>query len=57
MRAGGVLAVRIMEALGASASDAVVPTGFPTTSVPTYPTNIAGGPNFLTINSVGVYQL
>jgi uncharacterized phage protein gp47/JayE len=57
MRAGGVLAVRIMEALGASASDAVVPTGFPTTSVPTYPTNIASGPNFLTINSVGVYQL
>lgn len=56
-RAGGVLAVRIMEALGGSASDAVVPAGFPTTTVPTYPTSIEGGPNLLTINSVGVYEL
>ncbi len=56
-RAGGVLAVRIMEALGSSASDAVVPAGFPTTAIPTYPTDVEDGPSLLTIDNVGVYQL
>lgn len=56
-RSGGVLAVRIMEALGASASDAVVPSGFPTPSTPTYPTAIEDGPSLLTIDTVGVYEL
>jgi len=56
-RAGGVLAVRIMEALGASASDGLVPSGYPTPSLPSYPADVADGPNMLTINRVGVYQL
>lgn len=54
-RAGGLLATRLIEALGGSSSDAELSAI--TKSAPSLPTDISKGPNMLTLDMLGVYPL
>lgn len=54
-RAGAVAAVRAIEALGGTASDATLP--YISRTDPSYPANLTLGPNMLVMGNVGVYLL
>lgn len=52
-RAGAVVATRVIEALGGSVADATLESISAT--APTYPSNLALGPNMLILGTVGIY--
>lgn len=53
---GAAIAIRVIEAVGASAADAVVPSGGMPTTAPSYPALITDGPKMYTCGKVGVYS-
>jgi hypothetical protein len=54
-RAGSVLAIRVIEALGGSSADGELADISQT--IPSYPTNLMLGPNMLVCGHVGLYEI